>query len=108
MSREIKEIQEAYANMSKEEQEEFDKGMREHYEKMDMIAKGINDFIKHYDDKNSEQFTLDLYQHTLAFARVAVINDIDVGSYMSACMDMYIRMGGNVGEDSVTPSHSVH
>ena len=108
MDKELKEIQDAYANMSEEEQKEFDEGMRAHYKKMKEIANTINEFIDKQDTENSEEFSLNLYKYALAFARVAVTNDVDMETYMSTCMDMYLRMGGNIDEDIVTPSHSVH
>jgi hypothetical protein len=79
----------------------------EFVKEIESIAKNLDTFIAGEIEKDGDKFSLDLYKYALAFARVGVDNGIDVEHYMKACFDMYIRVGGNVGGDSLSSREEV-
>ena len=86
---------------------------RKEYEvEMQKIREGTDDFIKLNNENgvSAAQFTLDMYQYIYAHARVAVMENIDLDTYVACMLSMYQEAGGSLYEegDNVTSRHNVH
>jgi hypothetical protein len=86
---------------------------RKEYEmEMQKIREGTDDFIKSHNSSSDSatQFTLDMYKHIYAHARVAVMEKIDLDNYIACILSIYQEAGGSLYEegDNVTSRHNVH
>ena len=87
-------------NKNEAEMEQFHKDMREADEQVDAFLDEL--------EKSNDDLSLTIYKYGIAFARMAVANEVDVDKFIYTCLTMYERMGGKVEEgDTVTDGYEV-